>query len=414
MSQNLEISSALSEMSFFAACDLGPVDPILGTALAFRADPHPKKVNLGVGAYRDETAKPLVFSAVKKAEKHIFETEVDKEYSPIDGNPALKPLTLELLFGANAPVDRIASAQTLSGTGALRVAAEFLALHVRPPTVIVSDPTWETHRTIFNKAGHHVTTYPYWDGVTKSLNFSGMMTTLRAAAAGSVVLLHACAHNPTGVDPTPDQWQEIVRVISENKLIPLVDNAYQGYASGDVVGDAYLQNLLLSQHMEFLLCQSFAKNLGLYGERIGMLHVVCGDAQVATRVLSQLKLVIRPMYSSPPIHGAKVVQAVLGDAALKEEWLAELKQVSQRIRRVREELKTGLETATGLDWSHITNQIGMFSFTGLTAAQCEKMISKWHIYLLLSGRISLAGLNSSNVAYVVEAITDCIRGEERA
>jgi len=396
-------------MSFFEACQLGPVDPILGTAAAFRADPHPRKVNLGVGAYRDDSGRPIVFNAVKKAELIISETETEKEYSPIDGNPALKPLTLELLFGSAAAAPRIASAQTLSGTGALRVAGEFLAAHVRPPALLVSDPTWETHRTIFGKAGLKVETYPYWDAASRSLNFQGFLAALNSAAPGTCVVLHACAHNPTGVDPSPGQWAEIVGVLAARRLLPLVDNAYQGYASGDVVADAFLQNLLLSQNMEFLLCQSFAKNLGLYGERIGMLHVVTASEDLAARALSQLKLIIRPMYSSPPIHGAKIVEIVLGRPALKAEWLAELGAVSQRIRQVRQELRAGLEKDTGLDWAHITSQIGMFSFTGLTEAQSDRMISKWHVYMLRTGRISLAGLNSGNLQYVVGAIADCIR-----
>ena len=400
-------------MSIFAACEMGPVDPILGTATAFRSDSHPKKVNLGVGAYRDENGKPLVFKIVKKIEQALANDPTqDKEYAPIEGLAGvLKEPCLKLLFG---PLDaemrnRVASVQTLSGTGALRVGAEFISLHLKPPAVYVSSPTWETHRSIFKKAGIEVQEYPYWSPETKAIDFANLIACLNSAPTGSVILLHGCAHNPTGMDPSEAQWVEIVRVIQKQKLIAFVDNAYQGYASGDLEKDALLQRLLLSTGCEFFVSQSFAKNLGMYGERIGMLHVVCDGQDTADRVLSQLKLVIRPMYSSPPIHGAKLVVGVLGDAGNFKEWSQELKAVAGRIHRMRAKLRAGLEERTGKEWQHITEQIGMFSFTGLSVAQCERLIDKWHIYLLKNGRISMAGLNEANLDYVVEAFDEVTR-----
>jgi len=276
--------------------------------------------------------------------------------------------------------------------------------------IYVSDPTWGNHNAIFAKGGLTVKSYPYWEPNTKSLDIDGMLSTLGAAAEGSVVLLHACAHNPTGVDPTEDQWQKIVKVFKDKKLIPLMDSAYQGYASGSLDKDAYATRLFLNEGFEFFMCQSFAKNLGLYGERIGMLHVICPDAAQAKAVLSQVKLVIRPMYSSPPKHGAELVVKILGNADRYAKWKAELKGMADRILEVRDLLRKGLEAkGTPGTWNHITDQIGMFSFTGLTQAQCERLIATHHIYLLKSGRISLAGLNKGNIQYMVESVDEVVR-----
>mmetsp|Transcript_16492 Transcript_16492/g.30368 ORF Transcript_16492/g.30368 Transcript_16492/m.30368 type:complete len:260 (-) Transcript_16492:407-1186(-) len=252
--------------------------------------------------------------------------------------------------------------------------------------------------------------YPYWHAATKSIDIKGMLSALRGATMGSVVLLHACAHNPTGVDPTEEQWHEIAGVCKERQLLPLMDSAYQGYASGNLDKDAFAIRLFEKLGFEFFLCQSFAKNLGLYGERIGMLHVLCGTADDAKRVLSQLKLVIRPMYSNPPKHGAHLVAKVLGNPARFDQWKAELKAMADRILEVRAMLRKGLEDkGTPGTWNHITDQIGMFSFTGLTTAQCERLIKEHHIYLLKSGRISLAGLNRNNVQYMVDSVDEVVR-----
>jgi aspartate aminotransferase len=401
----------------FGSIKVAPPDPILGTTLAFNADGDAKKINLGVGAYRTEEGKPFVLDVIRQAEEELLAelgTGNNKEYSTIDGPPDLKKFTQELCFGAASGAvrdGRIASVQALSGTGALRVCAEFMKKHLpQAQDIYVSDPTWGNHNAIFAKAGLTVKSYPYYDASTNGFNFAGMMGTLGSAAAGSVILLHACAHNPTGVDPTEDQWRQIVTVMKEKQLIPLMDSAYQGYASGSLEKDAFAMRLFESEGLEFFLCQSFAKNLGLYGERIGMLHVICESADNAKAVLSQLKLVVRPMYSSPPIHGALLVMKILGNEARFEAWKRELAAMANRILEVRAVLRKGLEDkGTPGTWNHITDQIGMFSYTGLSAPMCERLISQHHIYLLKSGRISLAGLNKGNTQYMIDCVDEAVR-----
>lgn len=404
-------------MSLFEHIPEAPVDPILGTSLAYTADTDPRKVNLGVGAYRTEEGKPLVLGVVREAEEELLKelgTTVNKEYNTIDGPQELKTLTQKLVFGDCDAIkeNRIASVQALSGTGALRVASEFIKWHMAPTMheIWVSDPTWGNHNAIFARAGLTVKLYPYYKADTKSLDFDGMIEALKGATDGAVVLLHACAHNPTGVDPSEDQWRQIIEVMKAKKLFPLMDSAYQGYASGSLDKDAFAIRLFLSEGFELMMCQSFAKNLGLYGERIGMLHAVCGSAAAAKAVLSQMKLVIRPMYSSPPKHGAELVMKVLGSEARFQAWKEELANMANRILEVRSLLREGLEKkGTPGTWNHITDQIGMFSFTGLTPPMCEVLTEKHHIYLLKSGRISLAGLNKGNIQYVVDAIDDAVR-----
>jgi len=405
-------------MPLFEHVSVAPVDPILGTTQAFNADTDPRKINLGVGAYRTEEGKPLVLNVIREAEDEMLKelgTTINKEYSTIDGPQELKAVTQKLVFGADAEVvvqGRIASVQALSGTGALRVASEFVKTHMAPAMheIWVSDPTWGNHNAIFAKAGLTVKVYPYYKASTKSLDFEGMMEALKGATKGSMVLLHACAHNPTGVDPTPDQWKEIATLMKDRELTPLMDSAYQGYASGSLEKDAMAIRLFLSMGFEMFMCQSFAKNLGLYGERIGMLHVVCNTPDEAKAVLSQLKLVIRPMYSSPPKHGAELVMKVLGSEARFQAWQKELTEMANRILEVRDLLRKGLEAkGTPGTWNHITDQIGMFSFTGLSPAMCERLISEHHIYLLKSGRISLAGLNKGNIQYMVDSVDEVVR-----
>jgi len=309
--------------------------------------------------------------------------------------------------------NRVASVQALSGTGALRVVAEFVKTHLPPSAheIWVSDPTWGNHPAIFEKAGLTPKVYPYWNPSTKGINIDAMLECLQTQAAeGSMVLLHACAHNPTGVDPTREQWAKIAEVMKARRLIPLMDSAYQGYASGDLDYDAWAARFFEAQGFEFFMCQSFAKNLGLYGERIGCVHIVCGSAEEAKCVASQVKLVIRPMYSSPPIHGALLVRKILGNPERFAKWRAELKAMADRILEVRSLLRTGLEKkGTAGTWNHITDQIGMFSFTGLSKAECERLISEHHVYLLKSGRISLAGLNKGNIQYMVDSVDEVRR-----
>lgn len=347
--------------------------------------------------------------------KELQEGKLDKEYSTIDGPENLKKLTQALCFGHESSAfkeGRIASVQALSGTGALRVVSEFVHTHLPKESweIWCSDPTWGNHITIFQNAGLKVKTYPYFDRKTMGLDFDGMMNALKTATPGSLVMLHACAHNPTGIDPTQEQWKAIASLMKQRSLIPLLDSAYQGYASGDLDKDAWAVRYFESQGFEFFLCQSFAKNLGLYGERIGMLHVVCHVADNAKAVLSQLKLVVRPMYSSPPRHGGHLVVKVLGDQNRFKRWQVELKEMADRINETRSMLREGLEKKkTPGTWHHITDQIGMFSFTGLSEAQCERLIKEHHIYLLKSGRISMAGLNKSNIGYMVNAVDEAVR-----
>lgn len=405
-------------MPLFSHIEEAPIDPILGTTQLFNADKDARKINLGVGAYRSEAGKPHVLDVVREAEQEVLKElggAVNKEYSTIDGPDELKVLTQRLVFGPDSPAiadGRIASVQALSGTGALRVCAEFVRTHLAKEAqeIWYSDPTWGNHVTIFKEAGLKGKEYPYFDAKTKSLNFEGMMGALKTATPGSMVLLHACAHNPTGVDPTQEQWKQIAALMKERQLIPLMDSAYQGYASGDLDKDAWAVRLFVSMGFEMFMCQSFAKNLGLYGERIGMLHVICADASSANAVLSQVKLVIRPMYSSPPKHGAHLVMKILGDESRFKRWQVELKAMADRINEVRSLLRGGLEAKkTPGTWNHITDQIGMFSFTGLTKGQCERLIDVHHIYLLKSGRISMAGLNKSNMQYMVDSVDEAVR-----
>jgi len=411
-------SADASLKSLFGHITEAPADPILGTTLAFNADSDSRKVNLGVGAYRTSEGKPFVLPVVHEAEKAILEATgktVFKEYSVIDGPADLKKYTQHLVFGEDSPVlkeGRVVSSQVLSGTGGLRVLAEFVKTYMGTPlhTIYVSDPTWGNHPTIFEKAGLSVKKYPYWDGAKRALNIDGMLAALKAAPRGSMVLLHACAHNPTGVDPTPDQWNKIMDVVEANRLVPLLDSAYQGYASGDLDADGATIRAMVKRGFQCFICQSFAKNLGLYGERIGMVHIVTDTADEAKKVLSQLKMVIRPMYSSPPVHGALLVAQILGDKKCFEQWKVELKGMADRILSVRKKLREGLEKkGTPGTWNHITDQIGMFSFTGLTEGQCERLIKQHHIYLLKSGRISLAGLNDKNVQYMVDCVDEVVR-----
>lgn len=398
-------------MSLFDHIPLAVPDPILHTAQMYKADCHPSKVNLGIGAYRTEEGKPWVLPVVMKAEQMILSetgTTIDKEYAPVDGLDSLKQCTQKLIFGKS--MSKIASSQSLSGTGSLRIIAEFCALHLGCKKVYYSDPTWGNHPTIFEKAGMVAEKYPYWDAVTRGLQFDAWLAHLNAAPEGSLYLFHACAHNPTGVDPTEAQWKILVEACVCKKHLVVLDSAYQGYATGSLENDRKAIEMFAASPLEFFVAQSFAKNLGLYGERIGMVHVVCKNEDRAKVVNSQMKMVIRPMYSSPPLHGALLVSKILGDPGMFNQWVKELKSMSDRILEVRKLLREGLEAKrTPGTWNHVTDQIGMFSFTGLSPEQCEKLISEHHIYLLKSGRISLAGLNKKNVSYVVNAIDTVVR-----
>jgi aspartate aminotransferase len=376
---------------------MGAVDPILGTTIAWKNDKDPQKMNLGVGAYRTEEEKPYVFEVVKQAEKEIFEElmsgVVNKEYLPIEGHAGFNECSKKLIFGENCnSLDRIVTVQAISGTGALRVGGEFLRKFV-PSTIHVPRPTWATHHSIFGNSGLKVAEYPYYNPKGRNFDSAGMLQYLHTLPAGSLVLLHAAAHNPTGVDPTQEQWRHIADVMKTKKLIPFFDTAYQGFASGCLQKDAYPIRLFNEHGFQMIVAQSYAKNMGLYGERIGALHVVCHNKKTAEKVLSQLKLVIRPMYSNPPAHGALIVHKVLSKKENYEKWAQELASVSKRIIDVRDLLRKKLEELkTPGTWEHITDQIGMFSYTGLSEKICETLINKYHVYMLKNGRISLVNI----------------------
>ncbi|CAN1215114.1 Aspartate aminotransferase, cytoplasmic [Linum perenne] len=396
--------------SVFDAVIRAPEDPILGVTVAYNKDTTPNKLNLGVGAYRTEEGKPLVLNVVRRAEQILVNDHSGiKEYLPITGLADFNKLSAKLILGADSPAikdNRVTTVQCLSGTGSLRVGGEFLARHYHEHTIYIPTPTWGNHPKIFTLAGLSVKTYRYYDPTTKGLDFQGLLEDLGAASSGAVVLLHACAHNPTGVDPTLEQWEQIRQLIRSKQLLPFFDSAYQGFASGSLDADAQSVRMFVSDGGECLVAQSYAKNMGLYGERVGALSIVCKTADVASRVESQLKLVIRPMYSSPPIHGASIVATILKDSDMYKQWTMELKAMADRILSMRQQLFDALSTRgfSSCDWSHIIKQIGMFTFTGLNSEQVAFMTKEYHIYMTFDGRISMAGLSSSTVAHLADAI----------
>jgi len=384
---------------------MGAPDAILGIAQAFKAAEDPQKVNVCVGAYRTTEGLPWVLPSVRRAEELLLEQNDNKEYLPIEGDSAYIEKALKFAYGANAPLDRIAGVQTLSGTGACRIGGAFLAQFLPGRTIYIPDPTWGNHVKIFEACGMKVKYYRYYDRSQNGLDFTGMVKDLQKAPKGSIILLHACAHNPTGCDPTTEEWNEIYQTILERGHVAFFDSAYQGFASGDSEQDASALRNAVDQGLPVLLAQSFAKNFGLYGERCGTLSVVCGDAEQKDHVLSQLKNIIRPMYSSPPKHGSSIVKTVLSDAQLTDQYYTECASMAERIQDMRVQLVAKLkEVGSTHDWSHVTNQIGMFAFTGMSAEMVDRLTGEYSIYMTRDGRISLAGLNESNLGYVAEAI----------
>ncbi|KAK6129692.1 hypothetical protein DH2020_036558 [Rehmannia glutinosa] len=398
-----------ARISVFDHVVRAPEDPILGVTVAYNKDPSPAKLNLGVGAYRTEEGKPLVLNVVRRAEQMLVnDSSRVKEYLPIVGLADFNKLSAKLILGADSPAiqeNRVTTVQCLSGTGSLRVGAEFLARHYHQHTIYIPLPTWGNHTKVFGLAGLSVKTYRYYDPATRGLNFEGLLEDLRSAPSGAIVLLHACAHNPTGVDPTTHQWEQIRQLMRSKALLPFFDSAYQGFASGNLDADAESVRMFVRDGGECLVAQSFAKNMGLYGERVGALSIVCRTADVAGRVESQLKLVIRPMYSNPPIHGASIVSTILKDRTMFQEWTIELKAMADRIISMRQQLFDALRgRGTPGDWSHIIKQIGMFTFTGLNSEQVAFMRNEYHIYMTSDGRISMAGLSSRTVPHLADAI----------
>lgn len=396
-------------MSFFSHVETGASDPILGLNTAFKEDPSPNKVNLGVGAYRTDEGKPLVLSAVKKAERIILESpKFDKEYLGIEGLVEFNKACASIIFGqelAQSFGGRLVSAQSISGTGAVRIGFEFIKTFLPQSAVYLPEPTWPNHKAMLQAAGVAVKEYRYYDRATNTLNFSGMCEDLKNAPEKSVILLHACAHNPTGLDPSLEQWNQLADLIKQRNLVPFFDCAYQGFASGNLDKDASAIRLFAQKGLEMFLCQSFAKNMGLYGERAGCFHLLCADSGIAAAVSSQVKRIIRPMYSSPPKHGAEVVFTILSQPELKHDWETELKAMADRIGTMRIQLYEALiQRKTPGEWGHMLTQIGMFSYTGLKVEQVNSLIKDHHIYLTSDGRISIAGLNSKNLNYVADSI----------
>ncbi|EFJ26197.1 hypothetical protein SELMODRAFT_173087 [Selaginella moellendorffii] len=399
------------DVSRFENVSMAPPDPILGVSEAFKADTDATKLNLGVGAYRTEDLQPYVLKVVNKAEQLMLERGENKEYLPIEGLAAFNKATAELLLGADNPViknGQIATVQGLSGTGSLRLGAAFIARYFPGVKVLISSPTWGNHKNILSDAGVPWSEYRYFDPQTVGLDFKGMIEDIKAAPNGSVILLHGCAHNPTGIDPTPEQWEAIADVLEEKGHMPFFDVAYQGFASGSLDDDASSVRKFASRGFEMFVAQSYSKNLGLYAERIGAINVILPTADLAARVKSQLKRLARPMYSNPPVHGARIVANVVGDSVLFDEWRAEMQMMAGRIKGVRQKLYEALlsKDKSGKDWSFILKQIGMFSFTGLTKSQSDNMTDKWHVYMTKDGRISLAGLNLAKCDYLADAIID--------
>lgn len=395
----------------FSSIPTAPPDPILGLTDAFAADAHPNKMNLSVGVYKDASGQTPVLRSVKEAEKRLVETEKTKGYLPIEGHADYRHHVRSLVFGDAIDTDRIAVLQTPGGTGALRQAAAFMSAQVSPIRIWISNPTWANHNSVFASEGIPVETYHYLAADKKSLDFDGMMADLRTSTRpGDAVLLHACCHNPTGVDPTIENWKEIASVMAERQLLPVIDFAYQGFGNG-LDEDAASIHAILETCNEAIVCSSFSKNFGLYSERVGAVSVVTGDVATATAVQSQLKTLVRSNYSNPPRHGAAVVATILDDADLSQMWRSELTEMRTRIKSLRKQfVDTMKTTGAGHDFAFLLDQNGMFSFSGLTPMQVDELKRKHGIYIVGSGRINVAGMSESKMEQLCSAIAEVIEG----
>ena len=399
-------------MSLFSAVAMAPRDPILGLNEQYAADPNPQKVNLGVGVYFDDNGKLPLLQCVQAAEKALMDTPTARGYLPIDGIAAYDNAVKALVFGADAePVTsgRVATVQAIGGTGGLKIGADFLHKLNPNAKVLISDPSWENHRAIFQNAGFEVDTYAYYDAAKRGVNFDGMLQSLRSAAPGTIAVLHACCHNPTGYDITPAQWDQVIEVVKANNLVAFLDMAYQGFGHG-IAEDGAVIGKFVAAGLNIFVSTSFSKSFSLYGERVGALSVVANDKEEAARVLSQLKIVIRTNYSNPPTHGGAVVAKVLTTPALRQQWEEELGAMRVRIKAMRQKLVDGLQAAgVQQDMSFMTQQIGMFSYSGLTKEQMLRLRSEFGVYGTDTGRICVAALNSQNVGYVCQAIAKVLQ-----
>lgn len=394
-------------MSLFSAVEMAPRDPILGLNEQFNADTNPAKVNLGVGVYFDDNGKLPLLQCVLAAEKAMMNAPKPHGYLPIDGIAAYDDAVRALVFGADSePVKsgRIATIQALGGTGGLKVGADFLNKLNPQAKVLISDPSWENHRALFESAGFVVNNYPYYDAATHGVNFDAMLHSLKAMPAGAIVLLHACCHNPTGADLSADQWTSVIEVVTGRGLIPFLDMAYQGFGDG-ITEDGQVVRRFADAGGPLFVSNSFSKSFSLYGERVGALSIVAGSAEETARVMSQLKRVIRTNYSNPPTHGGKVVATVLSNPELRALWEKELGEMRVRIRANREKFVDLLkQKAPNHDFSFVKTQRGMFSYSGLTKGQVDQLRNTYSIYAIDTGRICVAALNSANIDYVVDAI----------
>lgn len=397
----------------FEHIEPAPSDPILGLSEAFRADPNPQKINLSVGVYQDGSGKTPVLESVRQAGRLVLERQQSMSYLPIPGSPAYAAAVQKLMFSEGHEVltaGRAATSHTPGGTGALRVAADFIHQQFPQATVWLTQPTWPNHPQVFAAASVPTKNFPYFDAKTNSLAFDEALAALQKMPAGDVVLLHGCCHNPTGIDPTPEQWKRIADAVYGRGLLPLLDFAYQGFADG-IVEDAAGLRAFCRPEAEFVVCSSFSKNFGLYCERVGALTFVARDRQTADTVQSQVKTVIRANYSNPPAHGAELVTTVLGDTTLRALWEREVAEMRERINGMRTLLVNTLR-ANGVpgDYSFITRQRGMFSFSGLTPEHVKTLKEKYAIYIVGSGRINVAGITERNVGPLCQAIADVVKG----
>jgi aspartate aminotransferase, mitochondrial len=414
-------------LSSWSAVKPMPADPILGMTAMFLEDKFPKKVNLGQGVYRTDEGKPYVLSSIKEAEGRVASElqsgRTFKEYLPIEGDATFRKLSAELVFGAGSAAlreGRVATMQTISGTGAVSVAASTLRLVGGFTEIYLPEPSWSNHAQIFGAAGLEVRSYPYLDKRTgTTLDFKAMHEALATMVpSGSAVLLHACAHNPTGVDPTPEQWEVLAGTFAKRGLLAVFDSAYQGYASGNLDADAASVRCFEAAGVLPIVCQSYAKSMGLYGERVGAVNFVTASAAEAAAVLSNVKQrVVRPVYSSPPLHGARLASLVLGDPALSAAWRAELLVMAGRVRRMRAELaaalvRLGAPAPDGGRWEHLTAQIGMFAYTGLSAQHVDALRERYHVYMTRDGRACMAALKPDDVEYVAGAMNKVLRGDK--
>ena len=388
-------------------------DPILTLNEAFGKDPRPHKINLSIGIYFDDAGKLPVMGAVRTAESAMLQTIGARPYQPMEGAANYRQAVQHLLFGADHEAvksGRIATIQTLGGSGGLKVGGDFLKRYFPNSNVWVSDPTWDNHRSMFEGAGLTVNTYPYYDAATGGVKFAAMLETLRGLPAKSIVLLHACCHNPTGVDLTRAQWDELIPVLRERQLIPYLDLAYQGFGDG-IEADAYAARALAAAGVSFFIANSFSKSMSVYGERCGALSVVCPNAHEASLVLGQMKFTVRRNYSSPPIHGGQIVATVLTDPALRQNWEAELGAMRERILAMRKKLHAVLAAKVpGRNFDYFLTQRGMFSYTGMTTAQVDTLRETHGVYMVRSGRICVAGLNSGNVEATAVAMAAVLAG----